>query len=64
MGESRIAYKEAIQEIERIIARIEGDDLDVDELASQVKRAGELLNMCKSRLKNTEEELSRTLEEL
>lgn len=64
MEEAKIAYREAVKEIEQIIEKIEGEELDVDELASQVKRAGELLNLCKSRLKNTEEDLSRTLEEL
>lgn len=64
MDEINITYKEAIDEIEQIIDRIESEELDVDELSAQVKRAGNLLQWCKSRLKNTEEELTRTLDEL
>lgn len=44
------SYKEAIEEVQRILQAIEGDDLDIEELVSFVQRASELLSYCKRKL--------------
>lgn len=62
--EENLTYKEAVQEIEMIVKKIEEDDLDVDELSAAVKRATELLRWCKQKLKSTEDDLNQSLEEL
>jgi len=59
-----ITYKKAITEIETIITGIENESLDVDELAQQVKKAAQLLKICKSKLKNTEADLDEALKVL
>jgi exodeoxyribonuclease VII small subunit len=64
MNEEHFSYKAALAEIESIVQQIEKEALDVDELNEKVKRAMFLLKICKDRLKNTEEELNRNLEEL
>ena len=56
-------YNEALKEIETIIAEIEEETIDVDILTKRVKRAIELIKMCKTKLRKTEEELSTVLEE-
>lgn len=61
---NEITYKEAISEIEAIITGIENESLDVDELAQQVKKAAQLLKICKSKLKNTEADLDEALKVL
>ena len=58
-----ITYKAAITEIEEIMTKIEDGELDVDELASNVKRVSELLKICKEKLYKTEEEVSKILNE-
>lgn len=63
MSKKQLSYNEAIAEIEQIIQKIEGDELDIDELTIKVKRVAELLNYCKLKLKNTEEEVQKILKE-
>ena len=40
------AYAEAIAEIEKIRARFRSEEMDVDSLAAEVKRATELIAAC------------------
>jgi exodeoxyribonuclease VII small subunit len=61
---NNITYKQAITEIEAIINGIEDESLDVDELAQQVKKAAQLLKVCKGKLKNTEADLGEALKVL
>ena len=56
------AYAEAIAEIEKILARFRSEEMDVDSLAAEVKRATELITSCKARLHKAEEEVSKILE--
>ena len=57
-------YKEAITEIEEILAQIEKNELDVDELSEKVKRVSLLINSCKEKLRNTEQEIENILKEM
>jgi exodeoxyribonuclease VII small subunit len=56
-----LKYREAVEEIERIIARLEENKLDVDELGEQVKRVASLVAFCKATLRETEEEVENIL---
>jgi exodeoxyribonuclease VII small subunit len=58
------SYTEAISEIEAIIAKMENEELDVDELTQQVKRVSFLIGFCKEKLRNTEEEVDKILREM
>jgi len=60
----KIKYSEAIQEIEEILAKIENEELDVDELTHKVERVSELINVCKDKLHKTEEEVEDILNDL
>ena len=55
------AYAEAIAEIERIIGRFRNEEMDVDSLAAEVRRATELIASCKERLRRTEEAVNKLL---
>ena len=59
-----MTYKEAIEEIENIISRLENDKPDVDELAKSVKRVSELIKFCKDKLTRTDNEVGEILETL
>ncbi|WP_448588821.1 exodeoxyribonuclease VII small subunit [Thermodesulfobium sp.] len=59
-----ISYKEALNELNSIVARIESDEIDMDELSEIVKRALFLVNICKSKLKKTEDELQSIFNEI
>jgi exodeoxyribonuclease VII small subunit len=64
MATKKITYAEAFTELESILEKIEGEDLDVDNLASQVKRAAELIKFCKGKLRDTEEEIRKVIDEM
>lgn len=51
-------YEEAIKQLETIVQKMENDEYDIDQLAEQLKKAKELITMCKDKLTKTEEELS------
>ncbi len=59
-----ILYTEAIEELELIVSSIEKEDVNVDELSVKVKRAAELINICKEKLHKTEEEVNSILKEI
>lgn len=55
-------YAEAIAEVEKIVAEFGNGTLDVDTLATQVKRATELIGWCKARLSKAEKDVNEVLE--
>lgn len=57
-------YKQAIEELETIVSEIENEEISVDELSEKVKRASQLIRLCKTKLTKTEEEVSKVLEEM
>lgn len=57
-------YREAITEVEEILASIENDELDVDELASKVKKVTQLLKFCKDKLYKTQEDVEKVLKDM
>ena len=64
MAEKKITFNEALEELELILKEIESGKMDVDNLTSKVKRASVLLDICNKRLKKTEEELDKIVEDL
>jgi exodeoxyribonuclease VII small subunit len=48
--EQSIGYAEAMRELNVILDELERDDLDVDVLAERVKRASELITLCRTRI--------------
>lgn len=55
-------YEAAVGELEEIVAQMENDELDIDELTAKLKRAQQLLAMCKKRLTNIDKEVSELLQ--
>ena len=61
---NHISYKQALEELEKIVDEIENGEIDVDLLAEKVKRAAFLSQICKSKLRKTQEELDKLLSEI
>lgn len=59
-----MTYKDAIEELEEIVNGIENEDVDVDELSKKVERASKLLSICSDKLKKTEEEVDKVIEQI
>ena len=57
-------YTEAFKELQEIVSEIEQGEISVDELSEKVKRAAELIKICKTKLTSTEEDVNKILSEL
>ena len=60
----KLTYKNALAELEEILARIETGEPDIDLLTEQVKRASYLLRFCQERLRKTSAEVDAVLKDL
>ena len=58
----KMSYGESVQELEAILSRLRGVDVDIDSLTVDVKRATELIAYCRQRLAGVEEEVDRILQ--
>ncbi len=56
-------YEQAVKELEQIVGRMENDELDIDQLSDQLKRAKELVKFCKDKLTKTDGEIKKLLAE-
>lgn len=59
-----INYTEAFNELQEIVAEIEEGEISVDELSAKVKRAAQLIKICRKKLTSTEEDVNKILKEL
>lgn len=54
-------YEETVDELEQIVSRMENDELDIDSMSEQLKRAQKLIKLCKEKLTKTDEEIRKIL---
>ena len=64
MSEEAPGYAEALEELEEILAELEGDQLDVDVLADRVRRASELITICRGRIARAQADVDAIVVEL
>ncbi len=64
MPKKEFSFTTAVNEIEKILQRIESGDLDIDRLSAEVKRASELIRECQKKLHSTEEEIKKIIDEM
>lgn len=57
----KLDYETAYAELEQIARDLQDDRTGLDELSEKVKRAAELLDFCKKRLRATEAEVAKML---
>ena len=55
-------YEAAFAELQSIVQRMENDELDIDQLTTQLKRAQELIKLCRDKLTKTDEEIKKILQ--
>jgi exodeoxyribonuclease VII small subunit len=61
MTDSQQTYREALDELRAIHARLRDDEVDIDTLLDDVKRAADLLAFCRERLTSVGERLEQVL---
>jgi exodeoxyribonuclease VII small subunit len=64
VSEPDIGYADAMAELERILAELEGDHLDVDVLAERVRRASELIKLCRGRIARAQDDVAKIVTDL
>jgi len=57
-------YAEALAELEGILHELEGDAVDVDHLGQRVRRAAELIRLCRGRIDHARMEIEQVVAEL
>ena len=56
-------YEAAYAELQTIVHRMENDELDIDQMSEQLKRAQQLIKLCKDKLTKADEEIKKILAE-
>ena len=59
-----IAFGDAVGELEEILRRIEGEEIDLDRLAAELKRATALLEVCRGKVRRAEVEVQQIVDTL
>ncbi len=54
---TNLSYAEAFASLEKIVAQIEDDSIQLDRLAEKVKQANELIQYCEAKLRSIETEV-------
>lgn len=62
MTEEELTYRAALEELREIHGRLRGEEVDVDRLLDDVRRAADLLAFCRRRLTAVGERLEEVLE--
>jgi exodeoxyribonuclease VII small subunit len=63
-GAEDIGYAAALAELDGILRELDGDEVDVDVLGARVRRAAELLRICRSRIASARFEVEQVVAEL
>ena len=56
-----IKYEEALSQLEDIVSKMENEELDIDELTTELKQAQKLVKLCKDKLTKTDKEIKTIL---
>ena len=59
---AELKYNKAVQKLDEIIAKIESEDIDVDELADKIKEAVSLIKVCKTKIQKAEMEVKQVVD--
>lgn len=54
----KVSYTEAKEQLDQIINELENDQITIDDLTAKVKKAKQLIELCKQKLRQTQKELS------
>ena len=55
-------YEDAIRQLEDIVTKLENNELEIDEMPSQLKKAQDLIKLCKDKLTQTDAEIKKVTE--
>jgi exodeoxyribonuclease VII small subunit len=62
--ETPLSFRQAMDELEGILERIEGEEIDIDQLATELRRAAQLLDVCRGKIRKAEVEVTQIVQSL
>jgi exodeoxyribonuclease VII small subunit len=63
-NEAPLSFRAAMDELEGILERIEGEEIDIDRLAEELRRAAVLLDLCRGKIRKAEVEVTQIVQTL
>lgn len=61
--DEKITYAEAVAEIEEILAKMNDNELDIDQLGTYVERASTLITLCKEKLLRAQKQVEKVMKQ-
>jgi exodeoxyribonuclease VII small subunit len=58
----QMKYEEAASRLEEIVKKMENDELDIDQMAQQLKEAQQLIKLCKDRLTKVDADIKAVMD--
>lgn len=62
MKKEEFSYDKAMTDLENIVQKIESGDCKIDELTQEVKKAAELIMLCKKKLQSVDEDVNKAFD--
>lgn len=59
-----LSFGEALESLEEILRRIEGEEIDIDQLATELQRGAALLELCRGKIRKAEVEVTQIVQGL
>jgi len=63
-AEEELSFSDAMAELERILRGVEAEETDIDVLGEELKRAAELLELCRTKIRRAEVEVTQIVQSL
>jgi exodeoxyribonuclease VII small subunit len=62
MAKQEMKYEDAVRQLETIVDKLESNELGIDELSTELKKAQQLIKLCKEKLTKTDNEIKKLLD--
>ncbi len=62
MTKQELKYEDAVRQLETIVDKLESNELGIDQLSSELKKAQQLVKLCKEKLTKTDNEIKKLLD--
>lgn len=62
MAKQEMKYEDAVRQLETIVDKLESNELGIDELSTELKKAQLLIKLCKEKLTKTDNEIKKLLD--
>ena len=63
MAKEEIKYEDAVKELEHIVAQMENNELDIDVMGERLKKAQQLMKLCRDTLTKADQEVTKILDD-